>query len=191
MTSDPRDLSALRTPPDRAAGLGGLLGKPRSERPTPESAPSAEQQAPPADSPQTLPVQDVAAPRSKPKAKPRRVADDDENKKQAVPVYLPGPLFAQVKGAAGQAGMTYTDWLLDVYERVHAELDTVFTRPAPRQSGLPPRKPQRRRVDTPTPVQLRLTGVELAVLEARREEVGGPSRSEFWTKIADLGLGAS
>jgi hypothetical protein len=168
-----------------------LLGTPRSQRPTPESLPSAAQEASPVDSPPTPPAQDVAAPRTKPKAKPRRAADDDENKKQAVPVYLPGPLFSQVKAAAGQAGMTYTDWLLDVYERVHSQLDTVFTRPAPRQSGLPPRKPQRRRVDTPTPVQLRLTGVELAVLEARREEVGGPSRSEFWTKIAQLGLEAS
>jgi len=115
--------------------------------------------------------------------------EEDLDRKGAVPIYLPGPLFAQMKAAAAAAGETYSDWFLDVYARVEPVLADQFPTTAARAAvGLPPRKLVRRRVDTPTPVQLRLSQNELAVLEAKRNQIGSPSRSAFATAVVELGL---
>ena len=37
-------------------------------------------------------------------------------------------------------------------------------------------------------LQLRLTTEELAAIDERRAQLGGPSRSEFVTRIIELGL---
>jgi metal-responsive CopG/Arc/MetJ family transcriptional regulator len=37
-------------------------------------------------------------------------------------------------------------------------------------------------------LQLRLTSAELAAIDERRAQLGGPSRSEFVTRIIELGI---
>lgn len=180
-----RDLSALTQPPSRAAGLAGLM-PPRPDPPARAPEPVDVDVAPVEQDSTTAPTR----PR---RAAPKRKADTNTSSaaKRAVPVYLAGPLFARLKDAAAAAGSTYSDWFLDAYERVHEQLGERFVQPPRRSSGLPPRAPQRRRVDTPTPVQLRLTGEELQVLERKRAELGDPSRSAFVSEVVELGLAAA
>lgn len=178
MTTDPRDLSALTTPPPgRAAGLAGSLGPSRPTRSPQPTTPAV-----PAALPDREEQPDTARARKR-KPAPAR--------KRPVAVYIPAATRARLRDKL--AGDTYSGWVLNAYRRVHEQLGDVFE-PADTDtrdgSGLPVRpRGARRNVKDLTPLQLRLTDDELAVLERRRVELGGPSRSAFITAIIDLGLG--
>lgn len=110
--------------------------------------------------------------------------------KRAVIVYLPGGLFSELRDAMRSAADTYTDWVLDTFDHVYEQLGDVYTPTPGRKSPLPPRRrTQRRRVNTPTPMQLRLVEDELAALDQCQSELGVRSRSEFITTLVELGLG--
>ena len=104
-----------------------------------------------------------------------------------MPIYLPAALLARLRTATTTTGESYSDWVLDAYEIVHDQLGERFAPVPMRRSGLPPRKrAPRRHVENPVAVQLRFTGGELRVLEQKRDAVGGPSRSAFYTAIVEM-----
>lgn len=184
MTADRRDLSNLTAPPPRAAGL---TLPPRRTAPTttPHADAGSAREVEPEVEPGFIdvPVREKTE-RAKPKkAKPPAPA----GRKRPYSAYLPGSLADRLKEAAGTT--SYAEWVLDAYRRVHTRLEEVFGPPAADDSGLPPRpRPPRRHVERLTSIQLRLTEQEIDVLERKRAELGGPSKSEFITALVELGL---
>jgi hypothetical protein len=183
MTADRRDLSNLTAPTPRAAGL--TLPPRRTAAATPPDALDAGAAREPEVEPDVIdvPVREKTE-RAKPKkAKPPAPA----GRKRPYSAYLPGSLADRLKEAAGTT--SYAEWVLDAYRRVHTRLEEVFGPPAADDSGLPPRpRPPRRHVERLTSIQLRLTEQEIDVLERKRAELGGPSKSEFITAVVELHL---
>lgn len=110
--------------------------------------------------------------------------------KRGTIAYLPAEVKARLEVVARDAAQTYTEWFLDQFDALYDELAEEFTPPSPRRSPLPVRaRAPRRRVGLGplTMLQLRLTGDELAAIDERRMQLGGPSRSEFVTRIIELG----
>lgn len=167
-----------RPPISNLAGhrdLAGAIGAPPEAVAVPPPAVAAE------STPQ-IAAAGEKAPRSR-----RKAPTEDDTTKQAVPIYLPAALLAQLRVATTATGESYSDWVLDGYEMVHDRLGERFAPVATRRSGLPPRRrAARRHVENPVAVQLRFTGAELRVLEQKREQVGGPSRSAFYTAIVEM-----
>jgi hypothetical protein len=111
--------------------------------------------------------------------------------KRGTIAYLPAEVKARLEVAARDAAQTYTEWFLDQFDALYDQLAEEFTPPPQRRSPLPARaKAPRRRVGLGplTMLQLRLTGEELAAIDERRAQLGGPSRSEFVTRIIELGI---
>lgn len=179
MSSGRRDLSALTS--GRAGALTGKLGPRRTgDQPTPADppAPVVDDTPPPDPAPVTEPK----------KRKPKKTAPDPLSwQKRSWPAYMPRPVLEQVRADLGDR--TLGEWLLDAYEAVNEQLPDRFT-VRPSSAGLPPRTARpRRNVGGAQEVQLRLTGAEIDVLEARMTELGNPSRSAFVTAVAELALG--
>lgn len=188
MTADRRDLSNLTAPTPRAAGL--TLPPRRTAPAAPLRAPDTEPEREPDSEPEVVEAV-VAAPvrESTERPKPRKAKPPvPGGRKRPYPVYLPGPLADRLKEAAGVT--SYAEWVLAAYRRVHTRLVDVFgPPPAADDSGLPPRpRSPRRHVEKPTAIQLRLTEQEIDVLERKRAELGGPSKSEFITAVVELQL---
>ena len=183
MTGRERDLSAFSRPPaDRASGLAGRLPTrpaPAPPAPAPE-APAATPDVPP-------PAQTPPAGTGKRVGKtPKLPAVPDL--KGSYSVYLPDELLAQV--AEQLAGRTLGEFVLDGYDEVYERLEQRFRPPGPSRSGLPPRTRRPRRATGPLRERHpRWTAAEYAVLEARRLELGAPSRSAFVTAILELYVG--
>jgi hypothetical protein len=110
------------------------------------------------------------------------------DRKRSWPAYVPAPLLERIRGDVGDR--TLGEWLLDAYEAVHDRLPARFPQRTP-TAGLPPRtRRPRRGTGGLVEVQLRLTRAEVAVLEQRMDDLGGPSRSAFVTAVAELHLGS-
>lgn len=185
MTADRRDLSNLTAPTPRAAGL--TLPPRRTAPATPPHADDAgsAREVEPEVEPGVI---DVPVREKTERAKPKKALPPaPAGRKRPYPAYLPGPLTDRLKEAAGTT--SYAEWVLDAYRRVHTRLEEVFGPPAADDSGLPPRpRPPRRHVERLTSIQLRLTEQEIDVLERKRAELGGPSKSEFITALVELRL---
>lgn len=176
MTGRARDLSALGPPPRPAEQVEVVAPPPAPAFPVvadPDPAPGA------------------PASREQRKTPRKTAAAPGLTGTRAVAVHLPGPLAAQLKAAVTEADCTYAEWVLDVFDRHHERLPDLFEGAAARRaaSGLPPRhRTARRRVESPTQVQLRLTPAELAVLDRCRAGLGGVSRSDFVSRLIGAGL---
>lgn len=178
MTDARRDLSALTG--GRAGALAGKL-TPRPA-PTPAAEPTTEQEPAPAPPPATPP------PRPRRRTAPTVAAGAESWRKQSWPAYIPAPLLERIR--ADVEDRTLGEWLLDAYEAVHDRLPARFPQRTP-TAGLPPRtRRPRRGTGGLVEVQLRLTRAEVAVLEQRMDDLGGPSRSAFVTAVAELYLGS-
>jgi hypothetical protein len=104
-------------------------------------------------------------------------------------VYLPAELADRFRDHAGQDDTSYGAWFLDRFDELYDALADVYEPATQRRSPLPPRQREsRRRVVTPTQLQLRLTTEELEVVDKRAAELGAPSRSEFVTTVIDLAM---
>jgi hypothetical protein len=111
--------------------------------------------------------------------------------KRGTIAYLPAELKTRMEEAARLAHQTYTEWFLNQFDDLYEELADQFEPPPQRRSPLPARARARRRrvgLGPSTMVQLRLTGEELAAIDERRDQLGAPSRSEFVTRIIELGV---
>lgn len=185
-----RDLSALK----RSPGLRALRPDtaPTERNPIPADPPRD-----PADShhhnDKTLtepPIQSRQPPPSTP-AHPDPAPAPPAGGKRGTIAYLPTDVKARLEVVAQQAAQTYTEWFLDQFDALYDQLADEFTPPPQRRSPLPARaRAPRRRVSLgpSTMLQLRLTSDELAAIDERRAQLGGPSRSEFVTRIIELGI---
>lgn len=188
MTSSERDLSALTR--KRSSGLAGKLGAP-AERPAPAAVsnppPEPTEEQPPALE-QVVEEPTPPPPRRRTSRKPVEQGPKTEEswRKRSWPVYLPGPVRQAITETKG--GRSNGEWFLDAFEAVNEQLPDRFPDAAARRAaGLPPRTPRPRSgVEDPKETPLRLTGEEIAVVEARRVELGSPNRSEYATVIAEL-----
>lgn len=121
----------------------------------------------------------------------RGTASEAAAAKVPVIVYVPADLLRRLREITVRDATSYGAWFLDRFDEFYDELATIYQPPAERRSPLPPRRREsRRRVDTPTQLQLRITGDELAVIDQRMAELGAPSRSEFVTAVIKLGVQA-
>jgi hypothetical protein len=120
-----------------------------------------------------------------------RVPIADAGAKRGTIAYLPTEVKARLEIATRAAAQTYTEWFLNQFDALYDQLVEEFPPPPQRRSPLPTRtRPPRRRVGLgpSTMLQLRLTTAELAAIDERRAQLGGPSRSEFVTRIIELGI---
>lgn len=111
--------------------------------------------------------------------------------KRGTIAYLPAEVKARLEAAARAAAQTYTEWFLDQFDALYDQLAEEFPPPPQRRSPLPARaRSPRRRVGLgpSTMLQLRLTSEELLAIDERRAQLSGPSRSEFVTRIIELGI---
>lgn len=177
MTADHRDLSNLIAPNPRVEGITLPPRRTASSVDPPAAVP------PDPDTTET-----DTAPAQEPTGGSKPETPAFVRRKRPYPVYLPGALADRLKEVAGVT--SYAGWVLDAYRHVHGRLADVFGLPAsPDDSGLPPRpRSPRRRVEKPTALQLRMTEQEIDVLERKRAELGGPSKSEFITAVVELHL---
>lgn len=123
-----------------------------------------------------------------------RVSTVATGAKRGTIAYLPIEVKARLEVATRAAAHTYTEWFLDQFDALYDQLVDEFPPPRQRRSPLPTRaRPPRRRVGLgpSTMLQLRLTTEELAAIDERRAQLGGPSRSEFITRIIELGIDRS
>lgn len=186
-----RDLSALKKSP----GIRALRpdAAPIGQKPVPADA--AQDPADPERHEKTPAEAASPQPRQAPRAKaahrnPAPVVAAAGGKRGTI-AYLPAEVKARLEVAARDAAQTYTEWFLDQFDALYDQLAEEFTPPQQRRSPLPARaKAPRRRVGLgpSTMLQLRLTGDELAAIDERRAQLGGPSRSEFVTRIIELGI---
>jgi phytoene dehydrogenase-like protein len=111
--------------------------------------------------------------------------------KRGTIAYLPAEVKERLEAAARAAAQTYTEWFLNQFDALYDQLAEEFPPPPQRRSPLPARaRPPRRRVGLgpSTMLQLRLTSEELSAIDERRAQLSGPSRSEFVTRIIELGI---
>lgn len=180
-----RDLSALKQSP----GLRALRHD-QADRGPVEGGTSVE---PPQNRSKPAPPNEGSVPERRPavRPKPTRQAVLAASAKRGTIAYLPAELKTRLEDAARRAEQTYTEWFLDQFDVLYDELVHEFEPPTQRRSPLPPRARARRRrvgLGPSTMVQLRLTGEELAAIDERWEQLGAPSRSEFVTRIIELGI---
>lgn len=180
-----RDLSALKKSP----GLRAL-------QPDPVPADEAAAESP-QDLTQPAPLEEESPPTTRPAARSTHripAPVDPRSPKRGTIAYLPTELKARLEDAARGAQQTYTEWFLDQFDLLYDELVKEFEPPQQRRSPLPVRARGRRRrvgLGPATMVQLRLTREELAAIDERCEQLGAPSRSEFVTRIIELGVARS
>jgi hypothetical protein len=182
-----RDLSGLKKSP----GLRALRGDQANPVEGESSVEAPQDLAPP----ESCDEGGLSEPRTRPavrgKARQRAPADLPASAKRGTIAYVPAELKARLEEAARRAQQTYTEWFLDQFDSLYDELGEEFAPPQQRRSPLPVRARARRRrvgLGPSTMVQLRLTGEELAAIDERREQLGAPSRSEFVTRIIELGV---
>jgi hypothetical protein len=186
-----RDLSALKKSP----GLRALRhdAAPIEQKPKP-----ADPTLDPADPEQHEELAEVS-PAQPGRGTPRSTAAHQDpppvaaaaGGKRGTIAYLPAEVKARLEIAARDAAQTYTEWFLYQFDALYDQLAEEFTPPPQRRSPLPARARAPRRRVGPGPstmLQLRLTSGELAAIDERRAQLGGPSRSEFITRIIELGI---
>lgn len=94
--------------------------------------------------------------------------------------YVPGAVLSRLRDATRANGMSYAEFVLDVFDRSYTRLDELFPRRPARSSPLPPRPPGRRQqVPDLTQMHLTLERSEWEVLERRRVELEVASLSEL------------
>jgi len=188
-----RDLSALKKSPGIRAlrpDAASIEQKPQPLDLTPDPADS-DQHEQPSDETQQQPAR---APRSKDAHQDLSPVAPATGGKRGTIAYLPAEVKARLEVAARTAAQTYTEWFLYQFDALYDQLAEEFTPPPQRRSPLPARARAPRRRIGPGPstmLQLRLTSEELAAIDERRAQLGGPSRSEFITRIIEIGTQGS
>ena len=185
-----RDLSGLK----RSSGLRALrpnaavIGQePVAADPSPGPVESDQHEDQLAEA---LPPQATRSPSKAPRRDPAQAVAAAGGKRGTI-AYLPAEVKERLEVAARAAAQTYTEWFLDQFDALYDELAEEFPPPPQRRSPLPARaRSPRRRVGLgpSTMVQLRLTTEELCAIDERRAQLSGPSRSEFVTRIIELGI---
>ena len=185
-----RDLSALK----KSSGLRAL----RPDAGLLEQEPVPADLSPgPVDSEQhgkelaeAFPPQPTRAPSKAARRDPAPVTATAGGKRGTI-AYLPAEVKERLEAAARAAAQTYTEWFLNQFDALYDQLAEEFPPPPQRRSPLPARaRPPRRRVGLgpSTMLQLRLTSAELSAIDDRRAQLSKPSRSEFVTRIIELGI---
>lgn len=174
-------LTAIPSPPDRAAGLG----------PPPTPAPAA----PPVPLPVVPEAGDAPAAEviSREEPKPQRKARDRTGPNAAgrnVGVRIPGSLFTKLNAARAATGETHEMWFTRQFAAVYNDLEAQYRLPDAPVPPVPVRTQRRRRLSGEVLAQypLRLTAEEASALEKRLEELHAPSLSDLVTTIVRLGL---
>jgi hypothetical protein len=182
-----RDLSALKNSP----GLRALRTDAAAIEPPPADLPlDPDEPQHDEDTPAEPPLQRSQR-ASYTNGEGNRVPIADAGAKRGTIAYLPTEVKARLEIATRAAAQTYTEWFLDQFDALYDQLAEEFPPPPQRRSPLPTRtRPPRRRVGLgpSTMLQLRLTSAELAAIDERRAQLGRPSRSEFVTRIIELGI---
>jgi hypothetical protein len=186
-----RDLSALKKSPGIRAlrsDAASIEQKPKPLDPTLDPADSEQDAKKLADA---SPPQPRRAPRSKAAHQDLPPVAAVTGGKRGTIAYLPAEVKARLEVVAHDAAQTYTEWFLYQFDAFYDQLAEEFTPPPQRRSPLPARARAPRRRIGPGPstmLQLRLTSEELAAIDERRAQLGSPSRSEFITRVIELGI---
>ena len=169
-TTRRRNLAAAFAPteerPSRTAGLGDLLplraGDQATSQPEQPVARTAEAAEGAVRSPATSGLRGVA-------------------------VYLDEDTVTWLRSTATSSGGTYSEVVLDAFERQAGQFDALLADPAPQQPAGALFRPRRRRTTAgPKPkvqVQLRLTADELAVIDNLVEKHRAPSRTALVSAV--------
>jgi hypothetical protein len=187
-----RDLSALKKSPGIRAlrpDAASIEQRPKPVDPPLDPADSEQQEKERTDVPS--PQFRRGAPRSEDARRNLPPVAAATGGKRGTIAYLPAEVKARLEVVARDATQTYTEWFLYQFDALYDQLAEEFTPPPQRRSPLPARtRPPRRRIGPgpSTMLQLRLTSEELAAIDERRAQLGGPSRSEFITRIIELGI---
>lgn len=166
------NLAAAFGPPDRAAGLTGLL------TPAPRTLPAAESPPAPAEQP-TSPRAGQRAPR--PRAERPADRDGASSRPLVVIVYLPATLRDRLREAAARQAATYTAMVLQAVDATHQRLEGLLAvnRPASRPQSLFSGSggTRTRNAEPHVQVSLRLTRTDLEVIDRLVVERQAPNRS--------------
>lgn len=150
-----RDLSALQ-PPSRGAGLAGALPPaPRTTFSRPGARADDSGSAAP-DHPGPSDSETVSSRETDPRNRP-------------VVLYLPASLAQRLATLKETAGHSYAELVLAAFDAHHDLIEGQLV--TPRRSALPPARTQRRRTeDGMRTIQLRLSALELRVIDKVAEE---------------------
>ena len=106
-----------------------------------------------------------------------------------VAVWVPKRLRDAVEDRK-ETGVSYTEFVLDAFNRHHASLGSFFVRRLPTAGPMPQRHTRHRRgLDTPVQVWLYLTPAQEAVLDEAVTTSGAGSRSALVTRFLEEELG--
>lgn len=169
--SDRPKLGTTFAPPDRAAGLGGLLPSPRTtgSRETEDDTP-----APSAPATPTTPARNSRRAAARP---PTGGKDTTEADTKVVSVQIDVAVLERLRDAAARSTLTHGAIALGAVDEHATALSEHWTRPAP-SGGLFPDTPGRRHRDqATTQTQLRISRAATAVLDDLTERWRAPSRS--------------
>jgi hypothetical protein len=165
-------------PPDRAAGLAGLLS----------AAPAQETSAPPPVDEPTLPAMPTAAVASTRPAV-RKHSAALQTTVTNVGVYLPAEVRTRAQEEIRARAITYADLLVESFDQVtDDQLRNEFAPLKPAVTGTMPSRARRRRGQPGIQVQLRLDTEQRVWLDRRVAELAAPSRSALVATVFALAL---
>lgn len=173
-------------PPDRAAGLAGLLS----------SAPAQETSTPPpaavdvtAEEVVTVSREKATAAVGSTRAPARRSAAQLPTAVTNVGVYLPAEVRSRAQAEIRARAITYADLLVESFDQVtDDQLRHEFAPLQPAVTGTMPSRARRRRGQPGIQVQLRLDTEQRVWLDGRVAELGAPSRSALVATVFALAL---
>jgi hypothetical protein len=178
-------------PPDRAAGLAGLLSAaPAHETSVPPPA-TASIDEPTADATPTVTLSREVAPAAVAKTRPagRGQPAALQSAVTNVGVYLPVEVRSRAQEEIRARAITYADLLVESFDQVtDDQLRNEFAPLQPAVTGTMPSRARRRRGQPGIQVQLRLDTEQRAWLNERVAELGAPSRSALVATVFALAL---
>lgn len=176
-------------PPDRAAGLAGLLSPtPAQETSTPPPAPPAAGDVP-AEEVMTVSREKATAAVGTTHAVARRSAAQLQTAVTNVGVYLPAEVRSRAQAEIRARAITYADLLVESFDQVtDDQLRHEFAPLQPAVTGTMPSRARRRRGQPGIQVQLRLDTEQRVWLDGRVAELGAPSRSALVATVFALAL---
>lgn len=179
-------------PPDRAAGLVGLLSAaPAKEASVPPPASTQSDAAPANASPAvTVAREEAAGAIASTRPAARRSTAALQTAVTNVGVYLPPELRSRAQEAIRVRTITYADLLVESFDQVTDEqLRAEFAPLQPAVTGSPmPTRLRRRTGEAGIQVQLRLDADQKRWLDGRVAQLGAPSRSALVAAVLKLAL---
>lgn len=172
---------AQSTPPDRAAGLAGLLPERRQQ--TDDLQPPLQHDA---DDNDAVDLDSGGGGQDREPVEPT-----DLDRVRNVAVYLPLDLLHRLRTTARSREMTYAEVLTEAAARhLDAAAGTFTQQPVPSTLGGMPARARRRTVEPGIQRQLRLDGHQLAWLDAQAEQLQAPSRNALVVTLLRAHLGS-